>query len=84
MCRMVAPWRTPLVRNADASLEIGKSGIGTNGIEAWVDLQVDQHIGVLAEGLLERLERLIILAQADVISAYAYTRNCVDLLFPHG
>jgi hypothetical protein len=54
------PWRAPLARNADASHEIGELGIGTYGIDTRVDLHIDQLIGVLAESLLERFERLIV------------------------
>ena len=55
-----------LIGNADTPDKVGKSGIGTYGIETRVNLEIDQLIRALAIGPFERFEGMLVLAEADV------------------
>lgn len=52
-----------LFGNADAQDEARKSGVGAQGVEPRVHLEIDHLIGALAKGFVERFESLVALAK---------------------
>jgi hypothetical protein len=55
-----------LTRNADSRNQVYEPGIGANGVEPWVDLQIDQLVGAFSIGFFEPVEGLVSLTETDI------------------
>ena len=51
---------------ADAGLEIGEAGIGSQGVPGGIDFQVDQAGGTVVVGFLQPLEGGVLFAEEGV------------------